>query len=625
MCGIAGVLHTDGRAAEAQRLRYMADAVAHRGPDAEGFFSDGPLGFAHRRLSIIDLTAAGHQPMATPDGRFVLIYNGEVYNFQELRIELESKGHQFHSRTDSEVVLHALAEWGEDALLRFNGMFALALWDRREKSLLLARDRCGVKPLYYAIAGKTVLFGSEVKALLAHGALTSSLDREGLLEYMTFQNFFTDRTLFRDVRMVPAGSSIRFKQNSTTPIVNRYWDFNFEEVDDGRSDAKYAEELHHLFEQAVNRQLVADVDVGCYLSGGIDSGAIASVASQHLSKLNTFTIGFDLRSASGIEVTFDERASAEHMSYQFRTEHYEMVLKAGDLERAMGSVVRHLEEPRVGQCYPNFYAAKLSSRFVKVMLSGTGGDELFGGYPWRYYRAVVNADFDDYVDKYYAFWQRLIPANTTKDIFAPIWNDVKHVSTRDIFRDVYATHAPSLSRPEDYVNHSFYLETKTFLHGLLAVEDKLSMAHGLETRVPYLDNDLIEFAMRLPVRLKLRNLGEVVRRNENEPGPKSDQYFSRTKDGKLLLRDVLSKFVPEAIAQGDKQGFSGPDASWFRGESIDYVRRTLMTPDARIYDVFDRRTVQALVQDHLDGRENRRLLIWSLLFVETWMSTFLAA
>jgi len=323
-------------------------------------------------------------------------------------------------------------------------------------------------------------------------------------------------------------------------------------------------------------------------------------------------------------VTFDERANAEHMSYQFRTEHYEMVLKAGDMERAMTSVVRHLEEPRVGQCYPNFYAAKLSSRFVKVMLSGTGGDELFGGYPWRYYRAVVNTDFEDYIDKYYAFWQRLIPSNMTSSVFAPVWNDVKHVSTRDIFRDVYATHAHSLSRPEDYVNHSFYLEAKTFLGGLLYVEDKLAMAHGLETRVPYLDNDLMDFAMRLPVRLKLRNLGEVARLNENEPGPKTDRYFARTKDGKVLLRNVLSKFVPETIARGDKQGFSGPDASWFRGESIDYVRRTLMTSDARIYDVLDRGTVQQLVKDHLDGTENRRLLIWSLLYLEIWMQTFLS-
>lgn len=624
MCGIAGVLHTDGRPVEAQRLRHMADAIAHRGPDSEGFFSDGPLGFAHRRLSIIDLTAAGHQPMATPDGRFVLIFNGEVYNFQELRIELETKGCQFRSRTDSEVVLHALAEWGDDALLRFNGMFALALWDRREKMLLMARDRCGVKPLYYAIVGNTVLFGSEIKAMLAHGALSAGLQLDGLLEYMTFQNFFTDRTLFRDVRMVPAGTSISFKHDSSTPQVKRYWDFQFQEVDDVRSDEEYAEELDRLFHQAVSRQLVADVNIGCYLSGGIDSGAIASVASPQLDKLTTFTIGFDLRSASGIEVGFDERANAEYMSYQFRTEHYEMVLKAGDMERAMSSVVRHLEEPRVGQCYPNYYAAKLSSRFVKVMLSGTGGDEFFGGYPWRYYRAVVNTDFDNYVDKYYSFWQRLIPNNIIGDVFAPVWNDVKHVSTRDIFRDVYTTHAQTLTRPEDYVNHSFYLEAKTFLHGLLVVEDKLAMAHGLETRVPYLDNDLIDFAMRLPVRLKLRNLGEVVRRNENEPGPKADQYFERTQDGKLLLRNVLSKFVPDSIAKGNKQGFSGPDASWFRGESIDYVRRTLMVSDARIYDVFDRATIQGLVKDHLDGRENRRLLIWSLLYLETWMQTFLS-
>jgi len=622
MCGIAGLMHYDGRSAEVPRLRRMADAIRHRGPDGEGFFTDGPLGFAHRRLAIIDLSPAAHQPMATPDGRFVLTYNGECYNFHELRIELEALGHQFRSRTDSEVVLHALAEWGTRAILRFNGMFAFALWDRRERTLLLARDRCGIKPLYYAVAKNTFVFASEIKAILAQGSLRAEMDLEGLLEYMTFQNFFTDRTLFRAVRTLPAGSYMTVTQRGKTEIT-RYWDFAFQEPTTAISEDDYAEELHRLFHQAVSRQLVADVDIGSYLSGGIDSGAITAVASPQLPNLTTFTVGFDMRSAAGLELSFDERPKAEHMSYQFRTEHYEMVLKSGDMERAMGALVRALEEPRVGQSYPNYYAAKLSSRFVKVMLSGTGGDELFGGYPWRYYRAAVNNDFEHYVDKYYAFWQRLIPGETLSQIFAPVWNTVKHVSPRDIFRDVYATHESSLSRPEDYVNHSFYFEAKTFLHGLLIVEDKLAMANGLETRVPFLDNDLIDFAMRLPVRLKLRSLGEVARLNENEPGAKAQQYFERTRDGKVLLRKVLSQFVPETIASGHKQGFSAPDASWFRGESIDYVRRTLMTPSARIYDVLDRKAVQSLINEHLEGRENRRLLIWALLFLEVWIAEFI--
>ncbi len=208
-----------------------------------------------------------------------------------------------------------------------------------------------------------------------------------------------------------------------------------------------------------------------------------------------------------------------------------MVLKAGDMERVMPRLAWHLEEPRVGQSYPNYYTAQLASKFVKVVLSGGGGDELFGGYPWRYYRAVVNDDFENYIDKYYAFWQRLIPNQAISKVFKPIWNDVSHVWTRDIFRDVFKNRKERVNSPEDYVNHSLYFEARTFLHGLLVVEDKLSMAHSLETRAPFLDNDLVDFAMQIPASMKLRNLSEVVRLNENEPGSKTKKYFEKTNDG----------------------------------------------------------------------------------------------
>ena len=322
-------------------------------------------------------------------------------------------------------------------------------------------------------------------------------------------------------------------------------------------------------------------------------------------------------------MAFDERESAERMSYLFKTEHYEVVLKAGDMERAMPRLAYHIEEPRVGQSYPNFYVAGLAAKFGKVVLSGAGGDELFGGYPWRYYRAVINADFEHYIDKYYAFWQRLVPNREIMQLFRPIWDDVEGVRTRDIFRDVFADHTDMLTRPEDYINHSLYFEAKTFLHGLLVVEDKLSMAHGLETRVPFLDNDLVDFAMRVPVRAKLANLGDVIRINENEPGPKTAKYFRRTRDGKRLLRKAMERYVPCEVTGRAKQGFSAPDASWFRGESIEHVRRTLYAGDARIFNFIDRDTVHRLVDEHLRGTINRRLLIWSLLSVEQWCETFL--
>lgn len=624
MCGIAGVLNLDGQPVSPAVLRRMTEAVAHRGPDGDGVFAEDGVGLGHRRLAIIDLSPAGLQPMTTADGRYVLTYNGEIFNFNELRTELEALGHHFRSRTDSEVLLYAYAQWGAGCVERFNGMFAFGIWDRQARQLFLARDRYGVKPLYFSHAGRAFLFGSEVKALLAHPDCPARLDKEGLLEYFSFQNFLTDRTLFAGVRLLPPGCHLTVCAGATSiPAPKRYWDFQFEEPEPAGDERELLDELDRLFRQAVRRQLVSDVDVGSYLSGGIDSGSITALAAKEIPYLRTFTCGFDLRSASGLELGFDEREKAEHMSYLFKTEHYEMVLKAGDMEHVMPRLTWHLEEPRIGQSYANFYAAQLAGKFVKVVLSGAGGDELFAGYPWRYYRAVVNDNFQNYVDKYYLYWQRLIPNREIREVFTPIWSDVKNVWTRDIFESVFTHHASQLTRPEDYVNHSLYFEAKTFLHGLLVVEDKLSMAHGLETRVPFLDNDLVDFAMRVPVRYKLANLAEVVRLNENEPGDKTSQYFDRTRDGKLILRRAMSRYVPGEISSREKQGFSAPDASWFRGESIDYVRRRLVEGTPRIFDYLDRGAVLRLVDEHLRGKQNRRLLIWSLLSVESFCETFL--
>ncbi len=623
MCGVCGVLNFDGAPVSPAVLKVMTDAIAHRGPDGEGHFAEGGIGLGHRRLAIIDLSEAASQPMTTPDGRFVISYNGEVYNFQELRRELEAKGRVFVSRSDTEVVLAALAEWGIEALNRFNGMFALALWDNKTRELLLARDRYGIKPLYYTRVGNTLLFASEIKAFLAHTAYHPELDPEALVEYFTFQNLFTDRSLFKGVRMLPAGCYLRAGRELGG--IERYWDFAFAEPKEAQSAEDYVAELDHLFRAAVERQLVSDVPIGAYLSGGVDSGSITSIAAQQFPHLRSFTVGFDLSSASGLELGFDEREAAERLSYLYQTEHYEMVLKAGDMERCMARLIWHLEEPRVGQCYPNFYAAQLASKFGKVVLSGAGGDEMFAGYPWRYYRAMHNDNFEDYVDKYYAYWQRLIPNKRIREIFGPIWSEVESVWTRDIFESVFDSHANELACPEDYINHSLYFEAKTFLHGLLVVEDKMSMAHGLETRVPFLDNDLVDLAMRIPAGLKLGNLDKTVRLNENQPGLKTKDFYQKTSDGKLILREVLRRYVPDEVSRREKQGFSAPDASWFKGDSIDYVRQRLYDPGARLYDYLDRATVRTLLDEHLEGRVNRRLLIWSLLSFEQWLETFLGA
>ena len=623
MCGIAGIFNLNGEHASPTILRRMTDAISHRGPDGEGFYTDGFVGLGHRRLAIIDLSPAGHQPMISADGQVVLSYNGEVFNFQELRVELEALGHQFHSRTDAEVVLNAWVQWGSDCVTHFDGMFAFAVWDKREQSLYLVRDRSGIKPLYYGCWGQTFLFASEQKAILEHPVATRELDKKALLEYFTFQNIFTDRTLLEDIRILPAAAVGQIKLggnglgNAAGKIqVSHYWDYRFREPDQAVDAREYREELDQLIRQAVSRQLVSDVELGAYLSGGMDSGTLTALAARELPYIKTFTCGFDLSSASGIELAFDERAKAEAMSARFKTEHYEMVLKAGDMERCLPKVAWHIEEPRVGQSYPNYYAAQLASKFVKVVLSGAGGDELFGGYPWRYYRATVCNDFEHYIDQYYNYWQRMVDNRHLKQLFAPIRKDVEDVWTRDIFRDVFLTHDNQLDRPEDYINHSLYFEAKTFLHGLFVIEDKLSMAHSLETRVPFMDNDLVDFAMQCPVNLKLNNLAEVARMNENQAGDKQGQFFRKTKDGKQILRDVMRRHIPDDITEAEKQGFSAPDNSWFKGESIEFVKRKLLGNDARLFEYLDRESVHRLVNQHLSGEENRRLLIWSLLNFE---------
>jgi asparagine synthase (glutamine-hydrolysing) len=625
MCGIAGIVNFDRSPVSPVILRKMTDAIAHRGSDGEGQWIEGEIGLGHRRLAIIDLTPAGHQPMISADHRYVLTYNGEVYNYKELRAELESMGYWFRSQTDSEVVLYALAEWGTEALVKFNGMFAFAFWDRKEKSLLLARDRYGIKPVYYTLDAQTFIFGSEQKAILEQPHFDRQINKKALLEYFTFQNIFTDQTLLSGVHILQAGHLAIISLGKARPSVQieRYWDFHFCEPKEKRPKEEYLEELDRLFRQAVNRQLVSDVELGAYLSGGMDSGSITAISSQSFPNLKTFTCGFDLSSASGIELAFDEREKAEAMSAKFKTEHYEMVLKAGDMERCLAMLTWHLEEPRVGQSYPNYYAAKLASKFVKVVLDGTGGDEIFGGYPWRYYHSASCLNFSDYIDKYYKYWQRLIPSKKITEVFSIIWKDVEEVDTRVIFKNVFAKHSISLEKPEDYINHSLYFEAKTFLHGLLVVSDKLAMAHGLENRVPFLDNDLVNFAVNCPVELKLNNPMSSLRINENEHGIKQQKYFEKTNDGKQILRDMMSKYIPNKIVSGKKQGFSSPDSSWFKGESIDFVRALILDRNSKIYNYLDFDSTKGLIEDHFNGVENKRLLIWSLINFNAWLNAYL--
>lgn len=670
MCGIVGALSLNKPCINVDFAKHMADRIEHRGPDDAGylFFHTGArdvnnisfyqnltderfknvedmlpiiesssaqrelhchdydLYMGHRRLAILDLSYAGHQPMGDLSKNIWVAFNGEIYNFKELKNELEKLGYKFRSYTDTEVIIYAYKEWGIECIKKFNGMFSFSLFDNFKKKFYLCRDRYGIKPIYYHITSdKTFIYASEIKSILEYKEYESEIDKEALLEYFTFQNIFTNKTLHKNIKILEAGHYFEIDLKSKEINKNQYWDFDFSESLQVKDEREYTEELDRLFVQAVQRQLISDVPVGSYLSGGMDSGSIAAISSQHFRESNdylkTFTVGFDLSSASGMELSYDERAKSEYMSYKLKTEHYEMVLKSGDMERCLPTFSYHLEEPRVGQSYPNYYAAKLASKFVKVVLSGTGGDELFAGYPWRYYRAVNSKSFDDYIDNYYSFWKRLVPNKELKKLFSPISHETMNVWTRDIFANVLKTPVKNQT-PEEYINHSLYFEAKTFLHGLLVVEDKLSMAHSLETRVPFLDNDLVDFAQKIPVGLKISQLNNFIKVDENDTGNKVEKYYKKTNDGKMILRKAMSKYIPKDIYKAEKQGFSSPDNSWFKGESIEFVKEKLLNNQAKIYNYIDKDATLELVNEHLKGEQNRRLFIWSLLNFEAWNEVY---
>jgi asparagine synthase (glutamine-hydrolysing) len=590
MCGIAGILDLRGRPVADAEIKAMIGAIRHRGPDDEGHYVGDAVALGNRRLAIIDTSRAGHQPMATENGSLLIVYNGELYNFPELLPLLEARGHRFHSRTDTEVVLHAYEEWGPSCLDRFNGMFGFAIWDTRRRRLFLARDRFGVKPLYYAFHAGRLLFGSEIKALLQAG-LPRRVSPEALVEYFTFQNVLSDRTLFDGVRLLPPGHSLTVSEDGVE--IKRFWDLE-PDPDESLGEGEWAESIRGVFEESVTRQLISDVPVGSYLSGGMDSGAVVAVASQHVPRLMTFTGGFDLSSVTGLELVFDERADAEVVASQFKTQHYEMVLHAGDLAWVLPELVWHLEDLRVGMSYQNYYIAGLASKFVKVSLAGTGGDELFAGYPWRY--GLIEAGADDFDSVYYDYWARLVPDEDKPDFFAPeVWAQATSHATYDVFREVL--------NPVDGLDpltKALYFEAKTFLHGLLVVEDKVSMAHSLEARVPFLDNELVDLALRIPSRLKHADGG-----------------------GKRLLRQAMRGLLPDEIIEKEKQGFSPPDQSWYRGPTMDYIRETLLDPRSLNRGYFQPAYVKRVLEEHLQGRINHRLLIWSLLCFEWWNRLFM--
>lgn len=626
MCGIVGVFNLDGNSFGLTALKGMADAIAHRGPDGDGYYTQDNIALAHRRLAILDVSPKGAQPMTSKDGQWVVVFNGCIYNFLELKQELQAKGHEFVSATDTEVIVEGLAEYGPSFFERLNGMFAVGAWHKNEKALYLSRDRYGVKPLYYWFTGKTLVFASEIKAIIKHPEFQVKLNYSALNEYFTFQNMFTFHTLFDGVVMLPPSNTVRIDSSSSGVKHRSWWDYDFTQTDESISFEDAKEETTRLFRQAVTRQMISDVPVGSYLSGGMDSGSIIAVASSHVDRLSTFTCGFDMSEVTGVESNYDERRAAELMANHFKTEHYEQVMNAGDLRWSLSKLVYHLEDLRVGMSYPNYYISRLASKFVKVCLQGTGGDELFGGYPWRYYRVFDSLSRQDFFDQYYGFWQRLVPDTEKVNLFTPhVQGRIDIDEPRRIFERVFTFNDKlSYNTPEQHINNSLYFEAKTFLPGLFLVGDKLAMAHGLEERFPFMDNDLVDFAMKIPVRHKLGNLeSEIARIDENDEHKKSKVAYRSFDDGKNVLRKAMTDFIPKSIIDRKKQGFSAPDESWYRGENASFVRDLLLDKKTVSTDFISRDYIQKIVKEHTEEHINHRLLIWSFMNFEAWCRIFL--
>lgn len=624
MCGIVGVFNLNSEPIALSNLKRMAETIAHRGPDGDGYFIDNQVGFAHKRLAILDVSPKGAQPMTSKDGNWVITFNGCIYNYLELKQELKAKGHEFVSTTDTEVIVEGLSAYGPSFFERLNGMFALGAWCKHEQTLYLSRDRYGIKPLYYWFTGKTIVFASEIKAIIAHPSFSVQVNIPALNEYFTFQNMLSFRTLFEGVIMLPPANTVSINSKSSGVKHNSWWDYNFSAPDNTITFDDAKSETERLFRNAVARQMISDVPVGSYLSGGMDSGSITALASKHVNRLATFTCGFDMSEVTGVEANYDERRDAELMANHFKTEHYEQVLNAGDLKWSLPRVVYHLEDLRVGMSYPNYYISRLASKFVKVCLQGTGGDELFGGYPWRYYRVFKSLSQTEFFDSYYEFWQRLVPDQEKVKLFSTnVYNQIDLREPREIFERVFTFNDKlKYSTPEEHINNSLYFESKTFLSGLFLVGDKLAMANGLEERFPFMDNDLVNFAQKVPIRHKLGNLENMKRIDENDFKKKSQAYRTYD-DGKNVLRKAMLDFMPEKILNRNKQGFSAPDESWYRGENAAYIKELLLSKRTVSADYINQDYIKEIVDDHINNHVNHRLLIWSFMNFEWWCRIFL--
>lgn len=615
MCGILGILHRGKLADASQRIVKMADAIVHRGPDDSGFWSGPDVELGFRRLSIVDI-AGGHQPMANEDETVQVIFNGEIYNHVALRRELESRGHRFASdHSDTEVIVHGYEEWGEKLAERLNGMFAFAVWDTRRRRLMLGRDRLGIKPLYISeCADGTVVFGSEIRGIHASGLVPVAPDHQSVYAYFLQQNVWRGRSLFAGVRLLEAGHI--FVDEPGGRRDQQFWDISFNRRKISPADA--AAQLRETLRDAIKRQLAADVPVMGYLSGGIDSSSIVAGAYRDDPGVRAYSCIFDLDQV-GDDRMVDEREFSRLVASDLGIEHVELELPQVALVSSLHRTVAALEEPRMGMAYVNYLIAERVAADSKVVLSGCGGDEILGGYVSRY--EYVRQPFDQAPVRARSWFERMLgrgpapagvdPADAFKRMLAIYSYPVGTHEIEQALLPEFRAHANGYtmegemrrvlaSCPSDDIwDRLLYCDAKTYLAGLLMVEDKLSMAHSLETRVPLLDNEVIDLALTYDWSL-----------------------LTDGQTGKIAFRNAIRDWVPPLIADKPKMGFGPPDASWYRGALQPFVRKVLAPERIAARGVFDPAFVAQAIEWHMSGAQNRLPLIWSLLSFDAWCESF---
>ncbi|HST03106.1 MAG TPA: asparagine synthase (glutamine-hydrolyzing) [Chloroflexia bacterium] len=621
MCGIAGIFNVDGRPSDREVLARMAAAIAHRGPDGERFYFDDAsgIGFAHRHLRIIDLSDAALQPMCNEDGSLWLIYNGEIYNYVELRPELEARGHRFSSHSDSETILHAYEEWGPDCLQRFNGMFAFALWDSHKRSLFIARDRVGVKPLYYWWRNGTLAFASEIKALLQHPGITVTPYLPAVAQYMSAMYTVGEQTWFAGINRLLPGHYMVVTPDGIN--IRQWWDLPAtEDAPGAHPEQHYVKQVRELLEDSVRLRLRSDVALGSHLSGGIDSSAIVALLSNRLAKSGERVRTFSGAFADG--PGYDERKYVRQVVHRYKTDHRETIPTAADLPRLLERMVTHMDEPAAGPgILLQWAVCDLTKRSgVIVVNGGQGGDEAWGGY-------------FGYIP---AYLQTLVKqARRHPALYAELLRDTATLARRPVLRrslvnalrtrrrgrlqvdselgewagERFKCESADLAQAAPEVSHTprtpladvMYYDLKWYLPALLQVEDRTSMAFGLESRAPLLDYRLLELSASVPASIRMEGL-----------------------QMKHVLRDAVKDLLPPSIYnRTDKKGMPTPIAPWFRGELAAWVESTLTSPQTLATGLFSPEYVRQALRTHQAGQKDASLELWKMLNVVTWWKVFI--